>query len=128
MSGFADLVPQAQPAIFGGGVEGAGAEGRSWEFNFGDVRDGAGAAIDLSAVTGTCTVYDEAGATLTTLTFTGAVGSFKLSKAKAATVGLAGSAPATGRKCSWGMVLDNGTLSVQVWLPRNSGFTIQQEA
>lgn len=126
MTGFADLVNQGQPAIFGGGVSWRVTEGQTWRVVFTDVNDSAGNPIDLSTgVTATCTIYDTA-TELTTLTVTLGNGTFTLSKAKADTVDLANDTK-DGRMCSWKLELDNGTESVMVWLPGNSRLVIYPE-
>lgn len=124
MAGFADLVAKGQPALLGGGCAAKATEGRTWSWTFLDIVDDNGDDIDLSGITGTCTVWD--GATVvTTLTFTGGTGTFTVSKAKADTVNLAGSV--RERKCKWGLELDNGTVAVQAWAPTNSSFVIFNE-
>lgn len=124
MAGFADLVAKAQPALYGDGVSGEATEGRTWSWTWIEVTDNTGANINLSGVTGTCTIWDGT-TTVTTLTFTGGSGTFTISKAKAATVNLAGSE--ARRRCRWSLELDDGTNSVQVWSPDNSSFVIKNE-
>lgn len=126
MAGFADLVNQGQPAIFGGGVSARVTEGQTWRFVFTDVSDTAGNPIDLtSGITGTCTIY-AGSAELTTLTVTLGNGTFTLAKPKADTVDLS-AGDKNGRKCSWKLELDNGSESVMVWRPSNSPFLIYPE-
>lgn len=129
MAGFADLVAQSQPAYWGRGVGFGFTEGRTWSVTVVDLADNDDNPIDLSTgVTGTCTIWDaKTGAVITTLTFTGTSGGFTLTKAKADTAALADNPGSTGRPCTWGMKLDNGTISVQMWGPSNSNGLILDE-
>jgi hypothetical protein len=129
MAGFSDLVPQAQPALFGGGVSWMVTEGRTWEIAFTDVLDTADDPINLaSGVTGTCTLWDAtSGAVVVSLDFTGASGSFTLSKDETDTVGLAADKQ-DGRRCRWGFHMATASDSVQVWGPSNSTVTIHRES
>lgn len=130
MAGFADLVSQAQPALFGGGFNVAATAGRTWKWRLYDINDSAGDPINLTAVTGTFTVVNSrGGSTVLALTFTGGIGEFTVSATKAATAGLfSGGNDQTGRKCYWYGTLDDGTNSVQTWLVDNSEFTIRRGA
>ena len=127
MSGFADLVLQAQPALISDGCTARATEGMTWRWQIGGVTDATGAPVDLTSITGTCTIWDKPGGTsVTTLTFTGAAdGSFTLYKDEAATVGLASGADSRGtRLCYWSLTLSNGTDTVAVWSAPTSKFTI----
>ena len=128
MSGFGDLVLQAQPALVSDGCQARATEGMTWKWQIGGVTDTAGAPIDLSAITGTCTIWDKpsGGTTVTTLTFTGAAdGSFTLYKDEAATVNLASGADSRGQRiCYWSLTLSNGTDTIAVWAAPASKFII----
>ncbi len=124
MAGFADLRIEAQPALLA--IENAEVtEGRSWYFAFTGVQDAAGTAVDLTGLTGVCQVWDadEIGGTpVTTLVFTGASGSFDVSKTAATTTGLVtGDKP---RRCRWGLYVTSGATVVQFWGPTDSYLTI----
>lgn len=126
MGVLSDLVPKAQPALFGGGCTGEATEGATWQFPFEDVTNNAGTAINLTTVTGACVVTDGVdGATVATLTFTGgALGTFTLNLDESATAGTAGSATKKPRRCNWSLRLTDGTDVVQAWGPSNSSFYI----
>lgn len=126
MGVLADLVPQAQPALFGGGVSGAGTDGATWLWRFIEFTDSAGDDIDLSAVTGVCTVETAVGgSTVATLDFDGAAdGSFTIGLDEADTAGLANGATTQPRPCVWSLTLDDGDDVVQVWGAGNSKFRI----
>lgn len=130
MSGFADLVDQAQPALYGGGISAAATEGRTWRWQFTDAADLAGDPIDFTGVTGVCKVTTGVGGTeIIELDFDGASdGSFTISADEADTAGLfAGGTQGKARSCTWSLVLTNGTDSVQAWGPTNSRFQILTE-
>lgn len=123
MTGFADLVPQAQPALVGGGAEARATVGRTWSWVFDGVVDSAGTSIDLTSATGTCTILSKVGGTaITTLTFTGTTGGFTLSKDET----LTGAVPAG--KYVWGLYVVLSSNSVQFWGPSNSRFVVDPEA
>ncbi len=125
MSGFNDLVAKAQPALAGGGCNASGTEGRTWEWTFSDIVDNSGTPVDMNTgITGTCKVFDGS-STVITLTYTGGTGTFTISATKAATANLAGTKDR--RKCRWGLSLDNGTKSIEVWAPSSSAFLILNE-
>jgi hypothetical protein len=131
VAGFADLVRQAQPALYAGGVTASATAGRTWRFDFTDVTDAAGDAIDLSAVTGTCEVLDTPGAASPVVAFTfdgNADGTFSLTVDETDTDGLYSGSDNKGRMCYWNFVMTDGTDSVQVWDARNSKFVIQRGA
>ena len=131
MAGFADLVLAAQPAILSDGCTGRGTEGMTWRSVIAGFTDAAGTAIDLTAITGTCTLYTAVGGTVvTTLTVTGAAdGSLTLFKDEAATVGLGTGASSQGtRILYWSLILSNGTDTVCVWNTTDSKFVIEKAA
>ena len=129
MAGFSDLVTQAQPAIFGGGVSASATAGRTWLWRFVDVNDTAGTPINLAAITGTCKVLTGVGGTVVaTLTFTGGTGEFTVGLDEASTVGLYAGVDGRPYACWWSLVLDNGTDEVQVWGLSKSSFNIFPEA
>ena len=124
MAGFADLRIEAQPALLA--IENAEVtEGRSWYFAFTAVQDAAGAAVDLTGLVGVCEVWDEddiGGTPVTTFVFTGANGSFDVSKTAASTAGLVSGA--NPRRCRWGLRVTSGATVVQFWGPSDSHLTI----
>jgi hypothetical protein len=130
MGALSSLVPQAQPALIGGGCEGSGTEGATWrvEFQWLD-EDGTPSAVDFTGTTGTCVIYTAVGGTLVaTLTFTGAAaGVFTLNLAAASTTGLAAGATDEPRACVWSLAIDDGTDIVQAWTPLNSPFYVYPE-
>lgn len=131
MSGFSDLVLAAQPAIVKDGCTAPATEGMTWKWIITGFTDAAGTAVDLSAVTGTCTLYTAVGGSVvTTLTVTGASdGSITLYKDEAATVGLAAGADSRGiRTLRWSLTLNNGTDTVCVWNTTDSKFIIEKAA
>ena len=130
MAGFADLVPRAQPALYGGGLNASGTEGATWLWPFVDVTDADGAAIDLTAVTGECKILTAPGGNVVaTLVFTGAAdGSFTLSLDEADTAGLYGGTNGQAQVCYWYLTLTDGTDEVVAWGPSNSKFRIFQGA
>lgn len=132
MAGFTDLVLAAQPAILSDGCQARATEGMTWKWTISGFNDAAGTPVDLSAVTGTCTLYaaKTGGATVTTLTVTGTSGgTITLYKDEAATVGLAAGADSKGtRLCYWSLTLSNGTDTVCVWNPTTSKFIIEKAA
>lgn len=126
MTGFTDLVAQAQPAL--AVVHARATEGRSWRFVF-EVTDDTDTAVDLSGVTGTCTVWDsDTDAEVTTLAVSGTVGGEIIAtKAPGASAGLAGSGDSS-KRCRWGLVLVSATAEqCQVWGPTDSTFIIDHE-
>lgn len=120
MGVLADLVAQSQPAYFGGGVAASATAGATWLWRFEDVVDNNGDPINLTTVTGTCQIIGDADALVTTVTFTGAVGSFTLSKDEAATAAL------TPGRYRWRFTLNDGTDTVQVWGDDHSRFNIEK--
>lgn len=129
MAGFSDLVTQAQPAIFGGGVSASATAGRTWLWRFVDVNDTAGDPIDLSAVTGTCKVLTGVGGSVVaTLDFDGGTGEFTVGLDETDTVGLYAGAGGKPYACWWSLVLDDSTDEVQVWGVSKSQFNILPEA
>jgi hypothetical protein len=123
VAGFDDLRIEAQPALLA--IENAEVtEGRSWYFAFTDVRDAAGAVIDLSGTTGVCEVWDTVGGSVvTTLAYTGtAGGTFDVAKAAATTGGFV--LGPTPRRCRWGLRVTSGGTQVQFWGPSDSYLTI----
>lgn len=126
MAGFTDLVPQAQPALFGAGVSAQATEGRTWLWKFIELTDLTGTAIDLTGATATCAVLDRAtGATVLALDFTiGAAGTFTIGKDEASTVALV--TGDTARSCLWSLIVVKGGDSVQFW-GLNSTFQIKPE-
>lgn len=120
MAGFTDLVLQATPALLRANV--SVAEGATWRREFGDIRDSAGALIDMTSTTGTCTVYTEDGQVVTTLTYTGSNGKITLSKDESATVGLANGLKV--RRCMWSLEVTNSTDDVLFWSSTDSQFLI----
>lgn len=131
MAGFADLVPKAQPALYGGGFVGSATKGRSWLWPFTDVTDDNGDNIDLTSVTGTCKVLTAVGGTeVITLTFTGGDGEFTLSADETATAAITQTPPTSGAKAGqltycWYLILDDSTDEVQAWSAHNSRFILE---
>lgn len=120
MSGFADLVTQGQPALYGGGVSNRGTAGRTWLWEWVDVNDIAGDPIDLTAVTGTCVVADpNSGEEVLSLDFTGGIGSFAVGASEEDT------ASAAVGTFVWSLVLKSGGQSVQAWGSSDSPFVIE---
>jgi len=128
MSGFADLVKQAKPALAGEGFDTAGTQGCDWEWRFKPLTDDAGDAIDLSTgITATAVVAASPGATpLVTLTFTGSAdGTFTLSADDTATSNLV---TGTGRvNLCWSLAVSDSASGkdVQFWLASNSTFVLE---
>lgn len=128
MTGYNDLVRASQPAYFGAGLNHSVTEGRDWQVDFSDFVDNDGNIIDWTGVTGVCTMYDaETGATVSTWTFTPNTTGFSLTKAAAASAGLASGGPRNGRRCRWGLVVTKSSIQVQMWGPTNSFITILHE-
>ena len=127
MGVLATLVPACQPAFYGGGVNASGTEGATWQWT-GTITDPAGAAINLTTVTGTCQILTALGGTVVaTPTFVGlADGTFTLTLDEAVTAGLATDAGPTGRSCVWLLRLSDGTDVPQMFGPSNSRFVIYQ--
>lgn len=131
MAGFADLVLTAS-ATEGGRLAHVsldGTEGRTWNWPFEDITDGAGDPIDLTAATGVAKIITGVdGTDVLTLTFTGGVGTFTLSATAAATAGLAtGATGANPRRCLWYCKITSGSNVVQFWGPTESKFRIYPE-
>lgn len=128
MSGFADLIPDAMPALFGAGCNTAGTEGRSWRWSFA-VLDNSGAAIDLSTgYTFDCRILTGVdGTAVVTPTVTGGVGTLTITAPPSGTAGKA--AGQSRRQCRWTLTITETSSSsqVQVWGPTNSRFTIEAE-
>lgn len=123
MAGFTDLLIQSQPAYYAAGCVGSGTEGATWQWTFVGVQDNTGADVDLSAATGSCTILTAVGGTaVTTLTFSGGLATFTVSKTAAGTAGLASAL--ARRECVWSLAITSGSNVWQVWGPTNSPFTI----
>lgn len=123
MAGFNDLIPQAQPALAGGGCEAEATEGKDWEFPFEEIEDNNGDPIDMSAgVTAVAKVW--VGPTmLVALDYTGTTdGTFKLTAPASATGGLANGKDM--RQCRWSLEVIKGGKKVQMWSAYNSPFNI----
>lgn len=127
MSGFADLVPKAQPALFGGGFAAAATKGRTWLWEFTDVTDDNGDPIGLSTgVTATCKVLTAPGGTeIISLTATLGDGEFAISADETATAAISQTPGNKGLVCYWYLILDDGTDEVQVWSAHNSKFLLE---
>lgn len=131
MSGFADLVLAAQPAIADDGAKAEGTEGADWLFEVRDIVDSNGDLIDLSATTGVCQIVNRLGGTvMTTLSYGGfADGRFQVSKSAAATAGLLGASTPRGNWL-WSLVITDTVSGKKVpwWIPAKSEFTVQRSA
>lgn len=131
MAGFADLVLQGQPALYGGGCTGSGTEGATWRWRFIDVKDNAGTLVNLlTGVTGTCQILTAIdGTVVATPTVTGtADGKLTVELDETLTAALATGITTAPRRCVWRCTLTNGTDTVQVWHPMNSHFYIYPAA
>jgi hypothetical protein len=122
VAGFTDLIPQAQPALADGGCFAEATAGATWEWTFSGAVDSANNPVDFTGITGTCVVTDGA-STVVTLTVTGTVGGFTVSKAKASTTAL--NDGEDRRQCSWSLYFDDGTERLWVWNSDNSVLVIK---
>lgn len=121
MSGFADLVASANPALVGGGCNITVTEGRDLSCVFNAVDD-ANDPVDLTDATGSCLVLDEGGNTVAELTFTGTTTGCTISATAAELTALANSLPS--RSCYWKLSITLGGQTLQAWSGKNSHFTI----
>lgn len=125
MSGFQDLVLQAQPSLVHRCIASA-TEGRSWRWEITGFVDTTGADVDLSSATCTCIVQDKVdGVNVVTLTATGSSGKVTITAAPATTAGLA--AGQRDRDCVWSLTVTLSGSQVQVWGPTHSQFKIEAE-
>lgn len=125
MSGFADLVKKANPALRRVNI--ARKEATDWEIEFVNVVDDEGDPINLTGATGVCELVDTVGGTpFLTLTFTGAAdGSYTLTKDNADTVDLTdGTNP---RRARWSLTVTNAGVVVAFFEASSSLFTIVPE-
>jgi hypothetical protein len=121
MGVLANLVQQAQPALYGAGCNAQVTAGATWRWQF-TVTNPDGSAVTLTSATGTCKILSSpTGSVLATLTFTGAVGSFTLELDEATTATLATTDTV---RAHWYMTLGDGTDVVQVWSSTNSRIVI----
>lgn len=121
MSGFADLVARANPALIGGGCTITITEARDLSRTF-IAQDDAGAPVDLTGATGVCTIYDDASNPILTLTFTGTTTGFTITGTAANLTGLAGGAEE--RTCYWELSILMGGQKLQAWSANNSQFNV----
>jgi hypothetical protein len=132
MGVLANVVPQCQPAAWGGGFFGSGTEGVAWKWTFPAATNPDGSVINLSGVTGTGAVITAlGGAPLVVLTFVGrSDGTWDVSADESLTAGKAAGAELNGGAlaCRWGLVITDGTDPIQMWTPANSTFTILKAA
>lgn len=120
MTGFADLIPQSQPAYYGSGHNTRATIGATWRWQFADVVDGADDAIDLSGATAVCQIVDNSGTVVATPTFTGtALGTFVVELDEALTAAL------TDGTYKWRLLLDGGADTWCVWNATNSKIMIE---
>lgn len=120
MGVLADLIPQSQPAYYGSGHNTRATIGATWRWEWADVVDGAGDAIDLSGVTDTCEIVDSGGSVIATPTFTGtALGAFTVELDEADTAAL------DAGTYNWRLLLDDGTDTWCVWNATSSKIVIE---
>jgi hypothetical protein len=110
VTGFADLIPQSQPAYYGSGHNTRATIGATWRWQFADVVDGAGDAIDLSAVTAVCEIVDNTGAVVAEPTVTGtALGALTIELDESVTATL------DAGTYGWRLLIDGGADTWCVW-------------
>lgn len=128
MSGFADLVLDASATTGGrlGDCPMQETEGATWRWQWDEIEDRAGTAIDLSSATIVCKIISDIdGAEVLTLTGTGGVGTLEISATSTQTADLAvGATKTQGRKCLWYCTVTSAGSKVQFWGPVGSPFTI----
>lgn len=124
MSGFADLVPKAQPRLMDASA--AGTRGGTWSWTVDEINDDEGIPIDLSAATIVAElVAAPGGATVLALDTDGGMGTLTVSATPTATaaVDIGG---LTERAVYWFCKVTSGTLAVFFWGPKNSPFKIER--
>lgn len=126
MGVLANIVPQAQPALFGGGCSAEVTAGATWRFKF-LITDVDGTNLNLSSgVTGTCSILSAVGGSvLASPTFAGANGSFTVVLDESLTGALAGPSPVQAR---WLLSITDSTDVVEVWGPFQSHLIIYPAA
>ncbi|HYF71837.1 MAG TPA: hypothetical protein VD864_03395, partial [Nocardioides sp.] len=92
-------------------------EGATWRWQWDEIEDRAGAAIDLTSATIVCKIISDIdGAEVLTLTGTGGVGTLEISATSTQTADLAvGATKTQGRKCYWYCTVTSAGSKVQFW-------------
>lgn len=123
MTTFTDLVPQAQPALRR--APAAGTAGATWRWRI-TLTDYDGDSIDLTDLTASCVIVDNAGTVIVTPTVTLGDGELVIEVDEAITATLAPNR--TTQHLRWALTVTDGTDTVQFWATEGSPFVIYPAA
>lgn len=124
MSGFADLVPKAQPRLMDASA--AGTRGATWSWTVDEIADNDGVPIDLSAASITAELVAMPGGDIVlTLTATGGIGTLTVSATSTDTAAV-DIGNLTERQVYWYCKVSSAGSVVFFWGPKNSPFMIQR--